>query len=41
VEVPQLSILGVNQCISIVGLTAIALAIVVHLERSDTPEMFL
>lgn len=40
-EVPQLSIFGVNQCISIVGLSAMALATVVHLERSDTTEMFL
>lgn len=36
----QLNILSVNQCISTVGLSAMALAIVVHSERSDTPEVF-
>lgn len=36
----ELNILSVNQCISTVGLSAMALAIVVHSERSDTPEVF-
>lgn len=40
VEMAQLSILNVNQSRSIVGLSAMALAIVVHSGRSDTTEAF-
>lgn len=40
VEVAQLSILNVNKCRNVVGLSGMALAIVVHSERSDTTEMF-
>lgn len=40
VWVAQLSILNVNQCRSIVALSAMALAIVVHSGRSDTTEVF-
>lgn len=40
VEVAQLSILNMNQRRSIVGLSAIALAIAVHSERSDSTGIF-
>lgn len=40
VEVAQLSILNINQCRSTVGLSAMALTIVVHSGRSDTTEVF-
>lgn len=40
VNVAQLSILNLNQHRNTVGLSAMALAIVVHSGRSDTTEMF-